>query len=152
MKSRGLVKVVRTCSTAEPGSRDPIYMSCFPPLTYQALYYHRPQGSAHGKSNWRTTRDDECHTFCVSTDKSWSDEGGNHWFVDANGEELGTRHERVAFFPYTSSLTGPWHGYPVSGRAGAVAQKHVPREILTLWQAQNAVPRQLLAKLWKRAA
>jgi len=140
----------RTCSTADPGSRDPVYLTCVPPTTYQSLYYHRPQSRMRGKSRWRVSRDDECHAFCESSHRGWDDALGNRWYVDVDGEELGTRRERVAFFPLSSNATGPWHGYPVSALPDAVVRKHVPKEILRAWQAENATKRELLAKLWKR--
>ena len=142
----------KSCGTSEPGARDPVYETCVPPATYQALHYHRPSSAFPDKSKWAISQDEECHTFCVSTDRDWTDDAGSRWYVDGSGEELGTARERVAKFPRPSNTRDPWHGYPVSGRTGSVATLPVPREILTTWDAQAAAPRSLLAKLWKRTA
>lgn len=140
----------RICVTSSAGARDPLYETCVPPDRYQSLHYHRTRASRQDKSHWNLSAGDECHSFCESTDHGWTDSTGSRWYVDANGKEIGTSHERVATFPAPSNTTDPWHGYPVSGRRGADMSRPVPAEILEIWSTQGTVKRELLAKLWKR--
>lgn len=144
--------VTRVCGTTSPGARDPLYTTCVPPDTYQSLYYHRSTSSSAGKSHWALISNDECHSFCIATDEGWTDNSGDRWYVTSSGAEVGSRQERVATYPAPSNSTDPWHGFPVSTRYGTVMSRRVPKEILDLWTEQNATKRELLAKLWKRAA
>ena len=143
--------VQRSCSTDEPGAKDPVYDSCLQPHRYQSLHYHRPQGTNPKKSRWLVTSDDECHTFCEAKDAGWSDKDGDLWFVHRDARELGAAGERVATFSHPHDGV-PWHGYPVAGHKKAVIRRHVPREVLTTWQQDRVTTRALLTKLWKRQA
>jgi hypothetical protein len=147
----GQVIAKRSCSTEEPGAKDPIYASCLDLYRYQSLHYHRPQATDPKKSHWCLTRDDECHTFCRAKDADWCDNDGNLWFVHDDARELGTAGERVATYPRTDDGT-PWHGYPVAGHKAAVNRRHVPHEVLRLWHEGDVTTRALLARLWKRQA
>ena len=139
----------RSCSTNAPGLRDPIYSTCVPPSRYQSVHYHRPGAHRTDKSEWKISRDDECHTFCEATDRGWADGDGNRWYVDAEARELGTRGERVATYPNPNSGS-TWHGFPISGVSGAVARRRVPAQVLRTWEHEQATTRGLLMKLWKR--
>lgn len=139
----------RTCSTHEPGAKDPVFQSCLPPHQYQSLHYHRTHARNPNKSRWLTTSADECHIFCTALDEEWRDDSGCLWFAHPDGRVLGVAGERIATFPLPGQNI-PWHGFPVAGHKDAAMRRHVPPEVLRDWQEHDVTAPSLLTKLWKR--
>jgi hypothetical protein len=165
-------------ATPQPGShfsRD-AYMSGDPVVTrtphgllfgpsasgkhYISLNYHRrlnaashePSARSRSKSQWRPTisRTQEYRLFCLADASSWRDETGRHWaLLNTAKTVLGMAGERLSTFPFPSNQDGPWHGYPISTRAGV--RSHVPTDgLISLWERTGIITRVVATRLRRR--
>ena len=81
--------------------------------TYRSLNYHRSAGGRN-KSIWVIERPEEFEVFSTADDHSWCDDQGYWSFLGGANVKLGTRGERLAFFPTKVDSADDWHGYPLS--------------------------------------
>jgi hypothetical protein len=114
------------------------------------MFAHR--GSNPRKSCWAVDPPEEYSIFETSDAGDWADSDGHLWgFRDDVGSTLGTKGERLAKFPFTSSASTPWHGYPVSPASGR--QSEIPPDTLVEeLKAAGHLSRTLARKIQTRRA
>jgi len=91
---------------------------------YLCYREHRGAGSTRDKSVWIIAEVDEYGLFCTADDNDWKDDQDCYWAVK-NGEQLGSKEERVAKFWDRN----PWHGFPV-----LTSETKPPNTLIDLWK------------------
>lgn len=108
--------------------------------TYKSMNYHRQSGYRPGKNIWHPSFavSREPVAFDESDFARWEDARGNLWWTSAGAAMMiGTKGERIAFFPACANHPGPWHGYPVAPRDDE--DYEIPEQLITLWESAGVV-------------
>lgn len=86
------------------------------------------------KSTWLQTigEQDESEFYEASEDALWSADGIHWWTSKDSALELGTKRQKLAYFPKPTNRTDPAHGYPVTTYRNK--DYTVPESIIQKWE------------------
>ncbi len=107
-----------------------------------SVFHHRGAGHPSHKSVWlKDVRPaDEYGIFWSADCGDWRDSAGNYWGIkDRGNAELGTRGQRLCFFPLTSNASDDWHGYPLSPADDD--RDPPPDELILRWETAGVITR-----------
>lgn len=114
---------------------------------YLSVYYHRAMRPTH-KSTWSpsVSPTQEYHVFWCADCGDWLHVDGSLWGIaDRGNAELGTRGQRLCFFPRPSNTTDVWHGYPLSPADDG--RDPPPDSLVDKWENDGTVTRTWASRL-----
>lgn len=114
---------------------------------YLSTYHHRGSGSPE-KNVWleAVPPPEEYGIFWRADCGEWRGSSGSLWgLLDGGDRVLGTRGQRLCFFPAPSNRGDDWHGYPLSPADDG--RNPPPQELIEKWKIEGTITR-----TWARRA